>query len=50
MGGEGGYFTGVDEGSFVPSIGLRLGNFEFAVRWKSVGGSSWSGLRLGYFF
>jgi hypothetical protein len=50
MGGEGGYYTEIDEGSFIPSMGLRFGKFEFAGRWKAVGGSSWTGLRLTYFF
>lgn len=50
MAGEGGYYTEIDESSFVPSLGLRFGKFEFAGRWKAVGGSSWTGLRLTYFF
>lgn len=50
MAGEGGYYTEIDETSFVPSLGLRFGKFEFAGRWKAVGGSSWTGLRLTYFF
>jgi len=50
MGGEAGYFTKIDEGSFIPSAGFLIRKFEIAVRWKAVGGSSWTGLRLGYFF
>ena len=50
MGGEAGYYTEIDEGSFVPSLGLRIGKFEVAGRWKAVGGSSWTGVRVTYFF
>ena len=50
MGGESGYFTEVDEGSFIPNLGLRFGNWEGAMRWKAVGGGSWKTLRIGYYF
>ena len=50
MGGESGYYTEVNEWSFVPSMGLRFSRFEVAFRIKAVGGSSWNGLRLGYYF
>ena len=50
MGGETGYFSQVDEWSYVPSMGLRFGAFEGAVRYKAVGGSGWTSLRFGYYF
>ena len=50
MGGETGYFSFVDEWSFVPSMGLRFGSLEGSVRFKAVGGGNWSSLRLGYYF
>jgi hypothetical protein len=50
MGGETGYFSSVDEGSFIPSMGLRFGRFEGSVRHKAVGGSNWTSLRFGYYF
>lgn len=50
MGGEVGYFTDVDEVSWIPSIGLRFSRFEFAVRLKAVGSGSWTTLRFGYYF
>jgi hypothetical protein len=50
MSGEGGYYTEIDEGGFVPGIGLHLGRFEAAARWKASGNSTWTSLRLGYYF
>ena len=50
MGGEGGYYTEIDEGGFIPSLGLHLGRFELAGRWKSSGTSTWTSVRLGYYF
>ena len=50
MGGEGGYYTEIDESGFVPSIGLHIGKFEVAGRWKSSGTSTWTTLRVGYYF
>jgi len=50
MGGETGYFTFVEEWSYVPSMGLRFGAFEGAIRYKSVHGASWTTLRFGYYF
>jgi|GEM_PF-5678554 len=50
MGGESGYYTEVDEGSFVPNVGVRLKDWDIGMRWKSVGGQSWRTLRVGYYF
>lgn len=50
MGGETGYFSYVEDWSFVPSMGLRFGPFEGGVRYKAVGGSGWTSLRFGYYF
>jgi len=50
MGGETGYYTKVDEWSWVPTMGLRFGQFEGCLRIKAVSGDSWTGLRLGYYF
>ena len=50
MGGETGYFSHVQEWSYVPSMGLRFGAFEGAIRYKAVGGASWTSLRFGYYF
>lgn len=50
MGGETGYFSHVEEWSFVPSMGLRFNRFEGAIRYKAVGGVSWTSLRLGVYF
>ncbi len=50
MGGETGYFTYVEEWSYVPSMGLRFGAFEGGIRYKSVHGASWTTLRFGYYF
>ena len=50
MGGEVGYFTNVEEVSWIPSIGVRPGNWEVALRIKAVGSGSWTTLRVGYYF
>lgn len=50
MGGEVGYFSEVDEVSWIPSIGVRPGNWEVALRIKAVGLGSWTTLRAGYYF
>lgn len=50
MGGEGGYFTEIDEGGFVPSMGLHVKRFEVSGRWKASGSSTWLTLRVGYYF
>jgi hypothetical protein len=50
MGGETGYYSQVDEWSFVPSLGARFTRLEIALRIKAVGGGSWTGLRIGYYF
>jgi hypothetical protein len=50
MGGEGGYYSELDEAGFVPSIGFHIKKFEIAGRWKSSGKSTWTSLRLGYYF
>ncbi len=50
MGGETGYFTYVEEWSYVPSMGLRFGALEGGISYKSVGGASWTQLRFGYYF
>lgn len=50
IGGQVGYFTKVEETSWVPSLGLRWPRWEVAVRAKSVGGSGWNSLLVGYYF
>jgi len=50
MNGEMGYFSKIDEWNFVPGLGLRYDHWEFAVRIKAVGDTSWTGLRVGYYF
>jgi len=50
MGGETGYYTKVEEWSYVPSMGLRFGAFEGALSYKSVGTAAWTQLRFGYYF
>jgi hypothetical protein len=50
MGGETGYYSKVDEWSWVPSFGLRPGNLDFCVRLKATGQGTWTTLRLGYYF
>ncbi len=50
MSGEMGYFSRVDEWNFVPGLGLRFDHWEFSLRTKAVHDTSWSSLRLGYYF
>ena len=50
MGSEMGYFSKGDQGSIVPSMGLRYEHWEVSVRYKAVGSDTWTGLRVGYYF
>jgi len=50
MSGEVGYYTKIEETSFLPGLGLRFEHFEVAMNVRAVSGGSWTGLRLGYYF
>ncbi|MEN8006514.1 MAG: hypothetical protein ABFS42_05830 [Candidatus Krumholzibacteriota bacterium] len=50
MSGEVGYYTEVDDTSFLPGMGLRFDRLEFSLRVKAVTGGSWTGFRFGYYF
>ncbi len=50
MNGEMGHYSGVDEWSYVPGLGLRYDHWEFSLRIKAAGSNTWSGVRLGYYF
>ncbi len=50
MSGEVGYYTEVEDTSFVPGLGLRFDRLEISLRVKAVTGGSWTGLRVGYYF
>jgi len=50
MGSEMAYFSEVDQGSVVPSLGLRYDHWEVSVRFKAVGDNSWTGFRTGFYF
>jgi len=50
MSGEIGYYTKIDETSFLPGLGLRFDHFEIAWNVRAVSNGSWTGLRLGYYF
>jgi len=50
MSGEVGYYTNIEETSFLPGMGLRFTHFELALNIRAVSGGSWRGLRLGYYF
>jgi hypothetical protein len=50
IGGETGYFNKVDEWSWVPSFGVRPGNWELGLRLKATGSGTWTTLRVGYYF
>ena len=50
MSGEVGYYTEIDETSFLPGMGLRFDRLEFSLRISAVPGGSWTGLRIGYYF
>jgi hypothetical protein len=50
MSGEVGYYTKVDDTSFLPGMGLRFTHLELAFNIRAVPSGSWTGLRLGYYF
>jgi hypothetical protein len=50
VGGETGYYNKVEDWSWVPSMGVRPGNWDFGVRLKATGEGSWTTLRVGYYF
>jgi len=50
MSGEVGYYTKIEETSFLPGLGLRFDHFEVAMNVRAVSGGSWTGIRLGYYF
>jgi hypothetical protein len=50
MGGETGYYSKVEEWSWVPSFGVRHRNLEFSLRYKATGAGTWTTLRAGYYF
>jgi len=50
IGGEGGWFTEVDDLGWVPSMGVRFEKVEFELRWVTSGSNSWTTLRAGYYF
>ena len=50
MSGEVGYYTKVKSVSFVPGMGLRMGNLDLSFRYRAAKSTSWTGIRVGYFF
>lgn len=50
MSGEVGYYTEIEETSFLPGLGLRFTHFEIALNVRAVSGGSWRGFRLAYYF
>ncbi len=50
MSGEVGYYTNINETSFLPGLGLRFTHFEVAWNVRAVSRGSWTGLRLAYYF
>ena len=50
MSGEVGYYTEIEETSFLPGLGLKFDHFEVAFNVRAVSGGSWRGIRLGYYF
>ena len=50
MNGEMGYFSKVDESSFIPGLGVRTDHWEISARSKAAGSNTWSGIRLVRFF
>ncbi len=50
MSGEVGYYTKIEETSFLPGLGLRFDHFEVAWNIRAVSEGSWNGLRVGYYF
>lgn len=50
MSGEVGYYTNIEQTSFLPGLGLKFDHFEIALNVRAVDKGSWSGLRLAYYF
>jgi hypothetical protein len=50
IGGEGGWFTEVDDLGWVPSMGVRFEKLEVGLRWITSGSNSWTTVRAGYYF
>jgi hypothetical protein len=50
MSGEVGYYTKIEQTSFLPGLGLKFEHFEVALNVRAVDKGSWTGLRLGYYF
>ncbi|MFT5316481.1 MAG: hypothetical protein ACI9UK_002327, partial [Candidatus Krumholzibacteriia bacterium] len=50
MNGEAGYYTKVDEWNYIPGLGLRFDHWEYSLRTKVAGNSTWSTFRVGYYF
>lgn len=50
MSGEVGYFTEINETSFLPGMGLRFDRLELGLRISAVPGGSWTSFRAGYYF
>lgn len=50
MNGEVGYFSQIDQSSFIPGLGVRLEHWEFSLRSKVAGSDTWSTFRVGYYF
>lgn len=50
LGGEGGYFTEVDEFGLSPLLGLGLGPLDISARYKFTGDANWFDLRASISF
>lgn len=50
MNGEMGYYSNIDESSFVPGLGVRKDSWEFSLRTKAAGTNTWTSIRLVRFF
>jgi hypothetical protein len=50
MNGEIGWFSGVDDTTFIPGMGLRGERWEVSIRIKAAASTSWSTVRLGWYF
>ena len=50
MNGEMGYFSNIDEWTFIPGLGARFDHWEFSLRPKAAGANTWTSFRVGYYF
>ena len=50
MNGEVGWFSEVDDTTFIPGLGWRTERWEISLRTKAAGSNAWTSVRFGWYF